>query len=753
MRFFNNKPPKRRRAAGAALLAALALAAGPAPSAAIGGEGAAEPKAVTTAVPFDDSEDGGGFRKVAETTALKLFYNEEEDVLRVDDKAAGVSWSSRTDWTGYGLEEPNPMQNSFTGSMLSLTFTDVVANEGKLTKVYSALEDNTRTVEAMDNGIAVNYDFSLLHIQLTLEITLDDEGLCLRLPQDKITEGERNLLMAVELLPGFASSNNQDTGYILYPDGCGALLKYENAAYRPNGASSVSLGVYGAYGADIEDYFQSTGLLGNLEPPQPYTAALPLFGVRKNGNGFLAYVSEGAAQSKINLSPQGNSTPFNTAAFELQYRDTFEMILSSISAGSSADVQKGTKVDKVRMAQDYEVHYTFLAGQDSTYSGMARHYRQYLLDNGLLCQTASAEAPLALDLFCGITEDRMLMDHFVKATTFRQSEEILQSLLDKGVTSQQVTLKGWAKGGYTRFTSQWPAEGSLGGSSGLKSLHAFAGENGLSLFVQNTPLLANSADGGFSVRREAVYTANTLPFTDEENELYLLHPAAVSERLSTLANKLPEGIGISSEGIGRTVYANYREASFSMREGTARQWADALSALKQGGRSVASEYGNQYTLAYSDRLYNVPIETSQTSLSDETVPFYQMVVHGSIPYTANAGNLFYDEDLQKLQWIEFGCLPYYELTYERASVLKYTAYNQLYTSYYGDWVGKAAAVWQEFNTRLAGTWDSAMTEHERLSADVVKVSYESGKTVYINYGSSPAAADGQSIPAMDYVVV
>ena len=109
--------------------------------------------------------------------------------------------------------------------------------------------------------------------------------------------------------------------------------------------------------------------------------------------------------------------------------------------------------------------------------------------------------------------------------------------------------------------------------------------------------------------------------------------------------------------------------------------------------------------------------------------------------------------MQKLQWIEFGCLPYYELTYERASVLKYTAYNQLYTSYYGDWVGKAAAVWQEFNTRLAGTWDSAMTEHERLSADVVKVSYESGKTVYINYGSSPAAADGQSIPAMDYVVV
>lgn len=710
---------------------------------------------VTTAVEWDGSEDYGGYRKVSETRALKLFYNEEEDAIQVHDKANGYIWSSMTDWDSYGLEKPNPMARSNTGSMFALVFSDIKANEGKLNKVYTGMERSTRRVSAIDNGISIEYTFPLLQMKVVLEVTLDDDGLKLRIPSDRIEEEERNLLMSLELLPAFGASNNKDSGYILYPDGCGGLLDYANYNNRPNNLTTLSWGVYGPYNSYITKYFLSTGILGNLYTPPKYEASLPVFGVKKGGSAFLAYVSEGEAQCKINISPEGYIVPFNRVSFELQYRNTFEIILSNISAGSEANVKKGIKVDKERMRQDYEMHYVFLNGESADYSGMAQVYRAHLQKTGQLKKSSGATAPLALDLFCGVTEERMLLDKFIAMTTFDNARQIIDALADRGVGAQQVTLKGWSDGGYGDFSSGWSANRHLGGKNGLKDLLQYTKEKGLSLFAQANPILANTENGGFSVRRDAVYSGNGLPFTDSASTLYLMSPSAAAARLMNLHKKTQpfEGLGLALDSIGKYVYATYKSEAKSMRFDTEERWREALGELAKKDRAIALEFGNQYSLAYADHLYNVPIETSHTNISDEQVPFYQMVVHGSIPYTANAGNLFYDERIQKLKWIEFGCLPYYELTYERADKLKFTVYNRLYNSYYENWIEEAAEIYREFNTRLAGTWDSAMTEHVRLSETLVKITYAAGQTVYINYGGTAAQIEGQTVEAYDYLVV
>lgn len=730
-------------------------------------DGAASSSTVSTAVKWDQSEDHDGYQKVAETQALKLFYNEEQDAVEIHNKASGTIWSSLTDWEPYGLKvvndegtvtTPNPLQNSYTGSMIGLVFTDVKANEGKLNWAYSKLEPNTRQVSKIDNGVSIAYDFSKLKIQITVEITLDDSGLKVRIPNDKIVEEERNLLMSVELLPGFGASTHQDEGYILYPDGCGGLLRYENYNNRPNTMNTIAWGVYGVYSSHVYDYFPAVGISANLYTPAKYEATMPVFGVKKGDDAYVAYISQGAAQTKINISPEGYKVPFNRACFEVQYRDTFDIILSNISAGNSSDTKKGVKVDKERWAQDYELHYNFLNGDEANYSGMAQSYRAYLLETEQLNQVAQAKTPLMLDLFCGVTEYQMLFDKFISMTTFDQAQEIMQELIDLGVDSQKVTLKGWAKGGYGQYSNLWPAASDLGGKSGLKDLFNFSKDKGLSLFVQSNPIYAFKEDGGFNIRTDTVYAGNNLPFTDDESESYLIDPTTASTRLLSLQQKLGglsdlENVGMSLDGVAKYVYANYRTDARKTRSQTAAVWSQLLDDLKSNGSPISVQYGNQYALSYADMLYEVPIENSKTNVGDETVPFVQMVLHGSIPYTANAGNLFYDDELQKLQWIEYGCAPYFELTYQRASELKYTNYNQLYTSYYGDWIDTAAAIYKEFNENLAGTWDSAMIEHTRLSSTLVRIRYESGKTVYINYNDAPAEADGQTIPARDYLVV
>lgn len=709
-----------------------------------------------TVVDFDQSEDADGYVKWAQTQSLALFYNEELDAISIRNEDNGFVWSSRVDMSNYGLEEPVPLERARTSSMISLVYTDANANEGKLNYAYTVIEKSKRIISRIDNGFSLRYDFTMLKISVVLEFSLNDNGLSVRIPSGKIEEGTRYLLMGIELMPALGATNHQDSGYYFYPDGSGALMHFDDYTRRAGNPTKLTLGVYGLYNPEnISDYYSTLGASDTISPPLKYEAALPIYGVKKGGNAMLAYITEGAAQSKINIMPEGYVVDFNRIGFEFQYRETFDIYLSSIAAGNESDLKSGTKVDNERMDQTYEATFTLLNGDDSTYSSMAQIYRSYLQEVGLLKNTAQATVPLVIDIFCGATEDRMLVDKFIAATTFSQAKEILAELYQQGVDRIEVTLKGWTKDGYGHYVNLWPAARQLGGKNGMKMLLNYCVSQNVSLYAMVSPLLATNNDGGFNIRQDVIYTGNILPYTDFDRKLYMLNGKSVAQRLQSLSGNLNKlgTMGLSLDGLGKIVYSNYNNTSFAMRSRNAEEWELIMSGLSKRGHLLALDYGNQYTLAYADRLYQVPNISSQTALADESVPFFQMIVHGSIPYTTNAGNLFYDAALQKLNWVEYGCMPYYEFTYQRATVLKHTDYNRLYTSYYKDWMQIAADMYKEMNDRLAGTWDSMITEHIRLTEMLVRVRYESGKTVYVNYDDEPAKADGHIVPALDYLVV
>ena len=130
-----------------------------------------------------------------------------------------------------------------------------------------------------------------------------------------------------------------------------------------------------------------------------------------------------------------------------------------------------------------------------------------------------------------------------------------------------------------------------------------------------------------------------------------------------------------------------------------------------------------------------------------------MVVHGCVDYSSLAGNLSYNDAYQKLRWVETGSIPHFLITHENPVRLKETSYNRIFSSQYTAWKEAMTAVYQEFNQRLSGVWNQTIERHDRLSADVVRLTYGDGSRTYINYGDSAAQADGQTIPAMDYVVI
>lgn len=704
--------------------------------------------------PTDTQYNYGNYEMVGQTASLRLFYNSVDDAIELHDLSNNTVWSSATDITKYGIENPNNLQKALTGSLLAITYTDIVAKEGTLNTVYSFNEPCNRDWSYIENGIAIHYEFTLLKLKVDMHIYLKDDALQVSIPAASITEGERNLLMSLQPLPSFGLSDHTEDGYILYPDGCGALLRYENYQNRPNNLNKLLFGVYGADVNDpIEDFFIPSGTTNDyIWPVVPFQAALPVFGVKKGDAAFIASVELGDADSTIMIEPEGYKINFNRVSFGLRYRNTFEIILSNISAGNSSDLQKGVKVDKKRNDQDFTIAYRFLSGDSANYSGMANRYRSVLQASGQLPDRKAENLSLELDIFCGITQPEMLSDRYIGMTTFEQAQKIIEAFLQAGISSPLITLKGWMENGYGHFPDSAKPAGSLGGSNGFKRLAAFCEEKGFPLFARFDTILAIAENGGFTPRTEAVYQGNTLLRSDGQNQYYLFNPTTVQKRTTLFSQSMAqcgENIGLSLTGFSRFLYPDYNSKQKFTSTQSAAAWQDLLASLQQ---PLSLEYGNLYALPYASRLFNVPIESSHTNVADEDVPFFQMVVHGLLPYSSEAGNLFYDQKLQTLQWVEFGCQPRFELTYERASALKNTPYNQLYSSYYADWIQEASSVYQDFSARLSGIAGHAMIAHERLLPELVKITYENQTVVYVNYAKEPVDADGLTIPALDYLV-
>lgn len=69
--------------------------------------------------------------------------------------------------------------------------------------------------------------------------------------------------------------------------------------------------------------------------------------------------------------------------------------------------------------------------------------------------------------------------------------------------------------------------------------------------------------------------------------------------------------------------------------------------------------GNDYSFAYADDIINAPLTDNDYYIVDETVPFYEMLIHGYIDYSGSAINLSdtYDRSDMVLQLVETGASP------------------------------------------------------------------------------------------------
>ena len=163
--------------------------------------------------------------------------------------------------------------------------------------------------------------------------------------------------------------------------------------------------------------------------------------------------------------------------------------------------------------------------------------------------------------------------------------------------------------------------------------------------------------------------------------------------------------------------------------------------------------GNAYSLPYADYITNIPEESNNFHITDESIPFLQMVIRGYVDYTGEPINLASDYKRAMLKKIEVGSGVHFRFIYAENPAVKETYYDNYYSCEYRIWLDRALEFYKEFNDALGDVSNQAIIKHEKLAENVYKTVFENGTQVIVNYNKQPVNVEGISIEGLDYKVM
>ena len=691
-------------------------------------------------------DSGEEYALVAEKAGYQLYYRTSDYTMKVVDTKTGTEWKSLMTDEDYihNADKGNTENNETVRNRLKKLFEIGITNFEELTLTTSLIDEYSLNVKhhKLENGFAIEAGFDTYGISVTIEFWLDENGLNARVPVDKIKEEAEYGLMSITLLPMFgAASDSVENAFVLMPDASGGIYDV-----KPNSDRQTPL--------TIDTYFSRDFDLDKIESNNQQgikNSMMPFFGVSKGTSGFIGYISEGEMNSYITFTPS-SSYKINRVSASIAYRKSYTYI--------NPASKPVTAIEKNISAKDFVVRYGLLtaeAGDKVTYADMAVDLQKYLVSTGRLVKTESAKdgnVDVNLQMIMSTKVETMISKYLKVMTKCSDIENMIAGLPDDVQKNVRVMLLGWQSSGYNVY----PSSGKLArGIGSVKNLSKFLTEKGIESYLLDDLVYASTDSGNFSEQSDAVYNEAKIPVTNTEGDQYMRN--AYKEYVTLTEKTLPylsknNVYGVGFDKVGWYVFDDFQKRVELTRYDTVAMYNAMLNATEEKGMKVAIQRGNVYTLNVADYLYDLPLEGSGIKLLDRDVPFYEMVVHGYIPYSMDTpGNMAIDYDTEKLKWIEYGAEPTFLLTEEMSEEFKDSKVENAFATELDNWIDDAVAISKEFNTELAFTAKNTIVGHDLLATGVVRMTYSNGSKIYINYTKQQVTVDDVKVEPVDYVIV
>lgn len=594
-------------------------------------------------------------------------------------------------------------------------------------------------------------------LKVDVEYILDGKDLIVRVPADGIVTDSKYPVSDLTLTPYLLSGGVYDEGYIFVPDGCGGIINFNN------GKTATPPLFIPIFGSDL------------LKNPHFYSetfvqSTLPVVGIKKNDIAILGIIEEGAEIATVTANVSGKVDEFNkvNVNFNLYHMERIPM-----TVGANNYMIKYTQKS---YRKDITIRYKLLEGEEANYTGMAKAYKKYLKERGKLKENPIPEdAPLFIEMIASVPTKKSFLGipytTYTTMTSFNEAKDILSFLKEKGIKNIVLEYSDWANGGAknTVFNKVKIIKG-LGGKKGLSELLSYSEREGFELFPKIKLLTTYSMKGirnNKDIARLLDNTRATMPSyniaTRQTNGIkeWLISPYFLQEyvpRILNWAGKL--GLNkLAVDNAGVLLYGDYNNKRELLRSDALPMFENTLKILSAKCDLLFSN-ANSYAFSYASYIADLPTYDSGRRIIDYSVPFVQMVLENDIPYSMEDYNRYSLEGFEKylLKAIETKSNLKWILTngdesqFIQAYLSKDFNMEYYFRTHFERWKHKIRDYYVLYNEFYQKVKHAEIEKHEVISKDLVKVSYDNGVTVYINYSDKTQMLEGEKIEPLSYII-
>lgn len=749
---------------------------------------------------FDDYE------LLYETDTMRYYYREDRDIIAIEDKRNGYTWKTGLDIPfssevddaidaaeteeeilAAAVPKESGFNTTYVGIANSLITIEYYDAETIKNIASAAKDDVTSTLYTLNDNKAtrrLDVDFTKLDLQIKVYITFEEDSISYDIRYDEITGEGRNVLASIMLTPFLGASGgveeiyNPETGkydteqakymtpgYIFVPDGSGSLIRFVD---NTSAFNSYIGDVYGENPAEETYYYDYMTDAIPVESP-----VMPVFGIA-HGDGqaaFVAFAEAGAEYMDIIVSPEESKKVKNyTWGYpRFEYNNLYFQVYNQKGAGyftTSAE------------PYDYDVHmtYAFIAGDGSDgtpaadYTGMAKVYRQHLIDTGVLTpiyeQEESSDVPIRLDFIMADSKKGVIGTEEVVVTTTEDVRDILDRLINDGISNINSGLIGWQKKGETLSKPyKLSFSRSIGSKNEFKDLIKDFNELGIDISYSRDFVTINntmmSYNGNAARHINSWYLeldqSALLPMNAPVSETGYATPVKSSRWFVSLAEDIASySNSITATGISNVLVSNYdRDGLVTSLTEAIGLYEDAMSQVKED-MNVNLENPNMYLWKYTDRYLQSPIGGSQYIFETDTVPFLQMVLNGTMEMYAPYSNFSFYTQKDILRMIDYNLYPSFILSKEPSYYLADTASSDLYSTEFVQYEQLIQSIYSQVNEVLSQVKNYEWVDRTVVENGVIINRYKNDtgeKQVLINYTEDTIHYNNEEIMPYSAVVL
>lgn len=583
---------------------------------------------------------------------------------------------------------------------------------------------------------------------------LDGGDLVVEVPFDSLESLDQYPIYTLVPLPYFGAGGPDDEGYLLIPEGGGALINFNN--------NKISQSKYYAnlYGWDMA--------LSRDAVVHDTRAYFNVFGIANGDDSFICIMEEGVPYASVqaDIAGHGNSYNWVNAIYSIKPRELFEI----------GDVGSQSTYKFLETLPDETMTQRYRFVDSGSYVDMAKTYQGYLKDKygQYFTENGDDGTPVTLEIVGAVDKVKQIVgvpvSRPLKLTGYGEAEDMIRQLVGEGMGNISVKYVGWCNGGVNqKILRKAKTISALGSAKDLKALGNAAKELNVDLYLEGVTHYEYDSDifdGFFSFTDAArflskeraelhIYSAVTYSEREGTDPYYLLHPDLIettTKALSSAAKKYNANVAFRDTGMDLS--SDYYLKDTVSRNAAMVSQAKQLKQIADSGQKIMINMGNDYALPYADVVTNMDLAGSGYTIIDAEIPFYQIAVHGYVNYTGRPLNISGNTEEELLESAEYGAGLSFSLMRETAFALQKTLYTQYYASDFDAWHDRMMEIYNRYESELGHVFNQEITGHEKLSEELSCTVYEDGTKVYVNYSFTDAVTpDGVQVPARDYKVI